>query len=431
MRPSGVRYLVLAALCVITAVAYLQRNCIGAAEKTLRVQLRLTADDTGTAISAFFLTYALLQIPSGWLAQRWGPRRTLAALAFGWSLALAAGALADGLGLLLVSRLAMGALQAGIFPCATLAFAIWFPPTQRALASGVLSSFMRVGSIFAALLTGLQLQVVSWRSAFALYAVPGVMWSVWFVWWFRDRPREHPNVNPAELELIGPGTPPRRRGEATPWLRLLLSPALFFLNAQQFCRAGAAVFFDVTFVNYLQEVRRVPLLEASAWASLPLAASVLGTLIGGWLSDWILARTGSRRAARQWLSAVTLVLGVGLCGLSVLCPDVGLAVLLCSAGNLVLMASAPCAYALTMDMGGKHVAVVFSAMNMAGNLGAMAFPYTVGKLVQAGRWDLALAVFAGLYLVAAVCWVFLNPNGTIGDEPDSTPSPEADEGGRG
>ena len=121
----------LAALCLITAICYIQRNCISNAEITIRTELGVTKDETGTLLSAFFLTYALCQVPSGWFAQAWGARRALTVLAAGWSAALALGALARTFEPLLASRLLQGALQAGIFPCATLVMAAWFPPTSH------------------------------------------------------------------------------------------------------------------------------------------------------------------------------------------------------------------------------------------------------------------------------------------------------------
>jgi ACS family glucarate transporter-like MFS transporter len=86
----------------------------------------------------------------------------------------------------------------------------------------------------------------------------------------------------------------------------------------------------------------------------------------------------------------------------------------------------PCAYAISIDMGGKHVAPVFSTMNMSGNLGAMLFPSVVPLLVGPSRdWDLVLLFVAAIHLAAAVCWLCLNPSGTIFDRPgtDASPSP--------
>jgi MFS family permease len=142
---------------------------------------------------------------------------------------------------------------------------------------------------------------------------------------------------------------------------------------------------------------------------------VAGTLIGGLLSDFILARTGSRRAARQGLSVVSLGSAVGCFALACFAPDLWSSVLLFSLGNLLATASAPCAYAVTMDMGGKNLGVIFSTMNMSGNIGAWLFPLAVGWLIKARRWDLALCLFVGLFLASAVFWLFLNPAGVIAE----------------
>jgi ACS family glucarate transporter-like MFS transporter len=425
-RPSGVRYWVLGALCLITAICYIQRNCVSNAEVAIRSDLLVTKQETGALLSAFFLSYAICQIPSGWLAQSWGGRRTLTILAAGWSLALALGALAHSFGLLLASRLLLGVMQAGIFPCATLILAAWFPATQRAFATGVLSAFMQIGSAIGVFLTAWVLTVVHWKTMFVIYAVPGLLWAAWFYWWFRNRPEEHPRVNAAELAAISSDTPrPRGPVGPTPWLAILLTPSLFWLNMQQLCRAGANRFFDNWLPTYLKEARKLSEVDAGFWTSVPLWAAVAGTLVGGVLSDWILMRTGSRRAARQGLSIVTLLACVVCFVLAYFTRDLTTAMMLVAAGNFLATISQPCSFALTMDLGGKQLAVVFAIMNTAGNIGATIFPQTVGFLAEWYGWTAALILFVSLQLVAAVCWIFLNPYGTFRDPGgcDETPPP--------
>src|SRR5262249_25652248 len=147
--PTHVRHLVLAALCAITTINYIQRNSVGGAETTIRSDLHLTRNDTGDAMGAFFLTYALCQVPSGWLAQRWGGRRALTLFATGWSTVMAGTAAASNLPALVGARWAMGALQSGIFPCCTMILASWYPATRRGLASAILNSFMLIGGVIA------------------------------------------------------------------------------------------------------------------------------------------------------------------------------------------------------------------------------------------------------------------------------------------
>jgi ACS family glucarate transporter-like MFS transporter len=436
-----VRHVVLAALLLVTAINYVQRNCIGPAETTIRADLHLADTQTGDAMSVFFLTYALLQVPSGWLAQRWGARAALALFTAGWSVAVGLSALAGGLAGLLVARLALGAFQAGIFPCATLILAVWYPASRRGLASALLNSFMLIGTAIGSMITGLLLGPLGWRWLFALYAVPGLLWAAWFAFWFRNRPQDHPGVNPAELALIEAGRaekrpppqvddPPdvqvRAGGPATvPWAAIFLSASLALLCLQQFGRAGANRFFDNWLPTYLQEGRGVSTRDAGLLASLPNWAGVVGGVVGGMISDAVLVRTGSRRAARKGVALASLLAGTLCYLLAYPIPDVYLAAVVLSAGAFFTTFSAPCSYALTMDMGGRHVAVVFGLMNMAGNFGSLAFTWITPRLKAwtGGNWDAGLAVFAGLHLAAALCWLVLNPDGVIGERP-SAPSPD-------
>jgi sugar phosphate permease len=445
-RPTYVRHLVLAALCLITTINYIQRNSLAGAETTVRADLHLSRNDTGAAMGAFFLTYALCQVPSGWLAQRWGGRRALTLYAAGWSVVMALSAAAATLPVLVGARSLMGALQAGIFPCCTMILASWYPATRRGFASAVLNSFMLLGGVIASWTTAKLIGPLGWRWLFLLYALPGLAWAGWFAWWFRNRPQEHPAVNNAELAIISPqivtlSSFPRsaweraaerpelrshaeRGNEKVPWLGIFLNSTLWLICIQQFCRAGTTRFFDMWLPTYLQEARGQSVEEANYWTSLPLLAGILGGLIGGLFSDLVLARTGSRRAARQGVAVGSILVGLCIYGLAYQVADVRGAVLLTSLGVLIWTFSSPVAYALTMDMSGRNLGVIFATMNMAGNLGAWALTTFLPRVVEwRHRWNDALFVFAAMHIVALVCWLVLNPNGIIGEGGESAPDP--------
>lgn len=419
-QPTRVRHLVLASLLLITAFNYLQRNSLGGAETVVRADLDLSRTDTGAAIGAFFFTYALFQVPSGWLAQRWGGRRTLAVYAAGWSLMTALSAAATTLPELLGARWAMGALQAGIFPCCTLILSAWYPATQRGFCSAMLNSFMLIGGAIASLVTGNLIGPIGWRGLFLLYSVPGLVWAFWFAWWFRDRPRDHPRVNSEELALIGAAAK-AASAAPIPWLRILFHSSLWLICLQQFFRAGALRFFDQWLPTYLQEVRGQSIESANYWTSLPMLAGVFGGPLGGILSDAILRRTGSRRLARNGVAIGGLLGGLSCYVLSYFIADVRGAVLMASLGVCIYTFSSPCAYALSMDMGGRNIGIIFGAMNMVGNLGSWAFSAFLPHVVLWRGWDAALLVFAGMHVAAVLLWLPINPNGIIG-EPTETAS---------
>lgn len=460
-RPTHVRYYVLAALLVITVANYLQRNSIGPLESTIRSALATDKTRMGAAGAAFFWVYALMQIPSGRLAQRIGPRLALALYCVGWSIAAAAMALSFSVYDLIAYRGIMGAFQAGIFPCATLIMVAWLPPSRRGFASALLNSFMLIGGITASHLTGFLLTPLGWRWVMIAYAAPGVLLGIWFYWWFRNRPEQHPKVNAEELAVIKSPDPAAKTGTATAEatkasspivLRaILLSVPLWLICAQQFCRAGSNRFLDGWLSTYLQEeplkhlvdddLREVRIADTDTWFSLslkelyrqkkisdrrkeyashltalPSYGAILGGPIGGLLSDGLLRRFGRRRIARNGVACASLLLAV-CCYLPVfLVASAEWQVFFFSLGYFVATLAAPCAYALSMDVGGKNLPIVFGAMNMVGNFGAAAVFQSVPLVNKyLGGWNSAIILFIGMHAAAAIIWLFLNPNRPIGD----------------
>lgn len=455
LRPSWGRYQVLAFLCAAAAIAYVQRNGLATAESTIREELGLSKHQMGLVLSSFFVAYAVFQIPTGWLGDRWGSRRALPLYSMGWSAATALTACAgtfvtlrvagwtefEGVGLFvawqwfLISRFLAGAAQAGIFPCAALIIAEWFPGTRRAVASGWLAGAQQVGGILAAFLTALLLPICGWRWLFVAFAVPGILWAIWFWSWFRDRPADHLGVNSAELALLA-GKHPRVASqsgprEGTPWLALAASPAMWLICGQQFCRAFGYIFYGSWFPTYLQETRGITVMRSGLLGSLPVIATLLAAPVGGAVSDWVLQRTGRRRRARAGLSVGFLLASAGLIFAAYPIRDPISAVLLISAGSFFAGMAGTISYATTIEMAGRHVATVFATMNMSGNVGAALFPVIVPWLLAwsstpasstpaTPNWDLVLFVFGGVYLVAAGCWVLLNPEGTFVQQPDDS-----------
>ena len=117
-RPTMIRYHALTWLSLAAALAYLCRNTVGVAESTIREDLGLTLEQSGWFMGAFFWTYAIFQVPSGWFAERLGTRIALSIFAVGWSVATLAVGVAPGFWLLIAAQLMMGVAQAGIFPAA-------------------------------------------------------------------------------------------------------------------------------------------------------------------------------------------------------------------------------------------------------------------------------------------------------------------------
>ena len=391
------RYLTLGLLCVAAVIAYVQRSAISVPSTVIQHDLHLDDGTMGLVMAVWYWSYAALQVPSGWLADRWGSRRTLAAYALVWSLLTgAAGFAADATQMLVLWGL-MGAAQAGIFPCAAKAIGVWFDETQHARASGLLGSSMALGIALAPGLTAQLLTTLSWQHVFVVYALPGVLWAAAYCrpdsraargCTVNDRGGSHlrkPARKPFNVAVVRPAVSP---GRSDGLLRHVVS-AISSRDTppQPACRGTA---------------------DGLAGAS---ESGCLWALAGGYVSDAILRRTGQRRLSRQGIA----VAGMSVCAALFLAArtidDPNLAVLLMSLGAFAATFGGISGYAVAIQFGGRHVGTVFSVMNMCGNVGAGLFPLIVGQLLEAEYgWDRVIDLVAGIFMVDAVLWALLNPH---------------------
>jgi len=428
------RYVILGYLGAVALVAYVQRSAISVPleeiGRDLAVQDSWFGDATralGFLQSAWHFGYALCQIPAGRLADRIGGRRALVLSCILWSLATAVAGCARSYGEIVAAWATMGALQAGVFPCAVRSLGEVFGEKERARASGWLGAGMLAGGAIAPVLTAWLLERVGpwaaaeqlgrWRICLVLYSLPGLVWAA--AYWLGTRSLGIGDSGSAGAGG-GPGAEPpppgSRRGRGAGAVRWT-DPSLVLLCGQQFLRAAAMIFFVTWFPTFLRETRGVSLLESGMLTSYAGVAAMLGAICGGTASDWLLARTGSKRVARQGLASVCMAACAALVLASFLVVDVRAAIALISLGAFVACFGGVAGYTVAIDYGGPQVGTVFGAMNMAGGIGAMLFPMTVGWLVSAtGTWNVALVAFAVLMAVDAVLWALLDPPDTSARE---------------
>lgn len=422
---SKVRYHALAWLMLAAALAYLCRNAVGVAESTIRADLGLTLKQSGWFMGAFFWSYAIFQVPTGTLSQRWGTRWTLCLFAIAWSAATFGIGIAQGLGVLIVAQLVMGLGQAGIFPAACNSIGHWMPLSQRSSACGLLGAGMQMGAIIASGVTAYLLAPLGWRWVFIAFAMPGLAWAMWFYLRFRDRPEQVPSVNAAELQLIrgsrdalpvklenmapAKSDSPSESDSTSMW-QLLGKPVIWMLCGQQICRSAGYMFFASWFPTFLQRTRGVSIAESGYLQGLVLVGTLAGSVCGGMLVDWIWRKSRSLRLSRSGVGAAVLA----TCGCLILIAwsvrsDV-LAIGLIAGGAFFASLAGPCAFASAIDIGGKRVPQVFGFMNMSGNFAAALCPVVVGEIFAlTENWNLVLLLFAAIYLLGAVCWLFVNP----------------------
>lgn len=404
-------------LCAATVIAYLQRSALGVPSKQIERELGLTAQDMGLVWLAWYAGYAAFQLPAGIVAQWVGSKPALVAFAVVWSVLTACTGTANGFTDLCLWWAAMGVAQAGIFVCATKAIGATFRPTEQAFASGALACCMAGGAALSQFVTGRLFGPLTWQEVLALYMVPGLVWALAFAYLVPSP--EPPFVPEPEPDYDEPPPPQPPEPPPVPWSRLLTDRNMVLLCTQQFMRAGAVALFFTWFPRYLQETKGVSVAGSGSLAAWPLVAGMLGGLLAGTASDFLLRRTGNARLSRQGLATCA----TATCALVSLgafyATDANTAVALISVAAFCGYASGVSAYAVALSMGGTRVAPVFATMNMAGNVGAGLFPFAVGQLVvRTGNWNSAVLLFAGMFAASALCWSLLNPKGTLFEEPN-------------
>ncbi len=231
MKPTGVRYLLLGVATANAFLLYLDRICMAAVVQSASFQKEMSFDKqrTGDVLASFFFAYALGQMPAGWLADRFGPRRMLVAYIGLWSLCTAFTGFVTGLLVLVIVRWACGLAEAGAYPSSALVISRWFPLNQRARANSVVTFGGRVGNSMALWLTAAAIAAFgSWRPVLWTYGAIGLVLAVATYVVFRDSPREHPWTNEAERQMT---TPVKTAHYKMPWRELIRHSGLWFFNA--------------------------------------------------------------------------------------------------------------------------------------------------------------------------------------------------------
>ena len=401
------RYVVVAALFILSLVTYIDRAAISTAKGPMAGELQLSDAHMGLVFSAFALGYAAAQIPSGWFADRIGPRRALAIVVILWSLLTSLTGAMTRLIPLLAVRFLFGVAEAGAFPGSARVFYNWLPAAERGIANGILFSGALLGGAVAFPFYSWLLDNYSWRGAFYILGVPGVVWALCWLTWFRDYPRErivHEHTAGPERNL---GTLLRSRG-------MVLAMAQYF--------AGNFTFYIcISWMHpYLIEQYGLTQREAARYAMVPLLCGASSNWVAGLVVDALYKsrfRAWSRRIPGMagFALATAGVLWVSVAG-DATSAIVGFAV----ATFGVEMTISP-SWAFCLDIGGKSAGTTSATMNMAGNFGGFvstnAFPL-LRRL--AGSPTAYFQTAALLNLAAIFCWWAMRSTGTA-KPPTSSP----------
>lgn len=418
------RHTLLVLLALLSVITFLDRLCIAVAGPEIQDALNISPERWGWVLGAFILSYGLFEIPTGALGDRWGQRSVLTRIVLWWSTFTGLTGLATGIAPLVVIRFLFGAGEAGAYPNMSGVISRWFPRDERARAQGFVWGASRAGGALAPLLVVPIQALFGWRATFFLFGLIGVVWCVVWRRWYRDRPGDNPHITKAELEEIGPA--PEDGDHRVPWGLMFRSKQLWTIIAMYGSYAWGSWFYFSWLHTYLVRGRGFTQQELAIFSALPFVLGAAANVAGGYLSDIATRRLGLRRG-RTLVGSLSLSVAASLLVATGLSTSKTSVIVLLALGFGVMDLMLPTAWAICLDIGGRHVGAVTGAMNTAGQAGGflctIVFGYVVGYFHD---YNLPLFIIAFMLLFSAVLFTRIDSTRPLWREIPRGAEPVAD-----
>ena len=403
---STVRWRIFGIIFVLVVINLIDRVTLSIAMPTISKEFSLEPAMQGLVLSAFFWSYALLQVPGGWLIDRFGPRALITGATLGWGFFQAIAGGATGGLTLLISRIGLGAAEAPLFPAGAKLNSIWLSSKERGRGAVLVDSGAPLGAAFGgAIIAWLILTLGSWRSAFVVAGLATMALGALAFWYLRDDPANHPGVNSAELAVI--------RAQASS-SQLASGGSDRSISARSYAAilVGRMSWAMINFSlltwgpSYLAQARGFDLKQMGGATFVIFLAGMFGSLASGFLVDKLQDR-GMRRAT-VYKSTLGLT-GLGVMASFLALPhvaDPAAAVALLSV-TLFFLYFGSLYWSLPAILAPKDkVGVVGGVMNFAGSSSGIAVPIITGYILQVtGAYLVALYFFAAcaaLYVLGSL-----------------------------
>jgi ACS family glucarate transporter-like MFS transporter len=421
---TRIRWLLVWWLFAISAVAYVDRVNISIAGPSIAREFHLDNIQLGWVFSAFVIGYAVFQTPGGWLADRAGPRRVIAAAVVWWAVFTAIitvfpAGLPGVFFWIIASRFALGLGEAIVYPASNSVIAFWIPTQERGMANGIIFAGVGFGAGITPPLIARLLLHEGWRAAFWASAALGLAaGAIWF-WLCRDRPQLHPSVSASELALIDAGLPHKQTLEyRRRWSALLTDKNILAVSFSYFAYGYAAYIFFSWFYIYLNQVRKLDVRQSSYLAMLPFLAMAAGSPLGGWIADLLTKRYGVR-LGRCLTAAVAMAVCAAFIAAGGSVANASLATVVLAGGAGALYLSQSAFWSISADIGGPLAGSVSGFMNMCGQIGGALTAIATPSIARHWGWTASFIAAASLCLLGAAAWLLVRPASAVPVTPDS------------
>lgn len=410
IKRTRVRFVIAGLMWAAIAINFLDRTTLAIATPHIMEDLHVSTQEMGILMSAFFLCYALLQIPAGFASDKFGQRKVLGLSVLWWSIATGLTGIATGFKSLMGLRMVLGIGEAGAYPSNAAITRKWFPKSERATIGGLFDSGQKFGGAFGVPILTWMMISIGWRETFAVLGVLGVIWSL--AWWkfFRDDPATHKGVNKLELAYIRNGemdetdkTAPMKWWELLKYRNVIaMCIGFFMINYNSY-------FFITWLPMYLMKDRGLSFSQMGFAASLPLLCGAIVEILAGYLSDKIHSSGKLSLTKTRKLFLCSGLILASFIGFAAVSQSLVVAlVLLCISKSGTVVAASQ-VWAIPSEIAPHNMTgIVAGIQNCVSNFGGVVGPIITGFIVgYTGHFEFALLFSAVLLLIAMLNFIFV------------------------
>ena len=408
IKRTSVRHGILIFLFLATVFNYADRATLSVVAHIMSKELGFDPEALGLAFSAFGISYVIMQIPGGWLLDKYG------CALIGWSIVtMFQGTIylfASPLIVLVILRLLMGAIEAPAFPANSRLSVQWFPNKERGFVTAVYQAAQYISLGIVTPLMTLILHNMSWHYVFYYIGAIGVVLGIVWLAKIRD-----PKINQQELDYIREGGGEPELGNAKKSEKISLAQIksvcvnrmMIGVYIGQFCVTSITWFFLTWFPTYLYQAKGMSILKVGFIASIPAIAGFIGGPVGGGFSDWLLKRGYSLTTARKF----PVVCGMLLSCVIVVANYTQSEVVVIAAMSLAFFAKGfgNLGWCVLSDTSPKEVlGIAGGVFNMCGNLASIITPLVIGVILSSTQsFDYAILYVGSMGLIGLFSYLFI------------------------